>query len=775
MAEFIRVDMNDVWAADGDSVPPTKAKIAEGWLVEAVPRQWWNWMQNRVDSNVAYLLQKGLPEWDSDTEYFANKSYQQYRGIVYKALTDSKGVSPLDVGQTAWAKAFVDNNAYFDKIKNLTPTPGTIAFIDRTGEANAVYYGDTGLGLLQQTSVVNARNFIAAQVGHPNLTALSGVAAGTNVLPYFNGGSTMAATTLTSAGRNLISQPDMPSVRAVLGLGTAATYNAQTDYWSTSGLLIPGAFGLGGFSIISGAGSFNNVNDPNCPSGFYDVSPGSIPGFIAPIAGTWTRIIHQAHANSAGFATQIATGNFANAGIARIFVRKAAGTGWGDWVELMNSSVFQTQSSPTDGAGASPGAGKLLRVGAFGVGARLDLRDTVWSVGTPAGVQGTGTTKGFASGGQLGVPGYAIGDLGVLTVDAQWTDNSGIRGYMRTFSDGANMYIQPSGGTIDSGWAPWRQVYTTGNTADLTNTITANVTANIQPTLNAKQNSLGFNPVQQGTGTGQIPNTVMIGWSPQARLRLQIDSTDFGYQWPIDCVNASTATKLATPRIMSFYGGATGSLSYDGTGNSSAALTIVPDSHTHSISTVSGLQEALNVRTPNSQLAYFTAAQSTLESPKPSGQVVFSVTSEQATAGYSPGCSFVRPGYFGVNLGLSNIDNHLRIGGYSMGAVSYPILHTGNAAALGFGGTSGALGASGWTRLGNGLIIQWGAFTGNGNIPFPTAFPNACVSIAQMQSGELSGNVTRISLNGNPGAGSFNVTGVNPGFNLPARWIALGY
>ena len=101
MAEFIRVDMNDVWAAGGDSVPPTKAKIAEGWLVEAVPRQWWNWMQNRVDSNVAYLLQKGLPEWDSDTEYFANKSIQQYRGVVYKALKDSKGVDPTSAGQTS--------------------------------------------------------------------------------------------------------------------------------------------------------------------------------------------------------------------------------------------------------------------------------------------------------------------------------------------------------------------------------------------------------------------------------------------------------------------------------------------------------------------------------------------------------------------------------------------------------------------------------------------------------------------------------------------------
>lgn len=39
--------------------------------------------------------------------------------------------------------------------------------------------------------------------------------------------------------------------------------------------------------------------------------------------------------------------------------------------------------------------------------------------------------------------------------------------------------------------------------------------------------NLGFNPVQQGTGTGQLGNTVKIGWSG-SQLKAQVDATDMG-------------------------------------------------------------------------------------------------------------------------------------------------------------------------------------------------------------------------------------------------------
>ena len=53
------------------------------------------------------------------------------------------------------------------------------------------------------------------------------------------------------------------------------------------------------------------------------------------------------------------------------------------------------------------------------------------------------------------------------------------------------------------------------------------VTSNIQTALNGKQASLGFTPVQNGTGVGQLNNTVKIGWSG-SRIKATVDATDMG-------------------------------------------------------------------------------------------------------------------------------------------------------------------------------------------------------------------------------------------------------
>lgn len=44
------------------------------------------------------------------------------------------------------------------------------------------------------------------------------------------------------------------------------------------------------------------------------------------------------------------------------------------------------------------------------------------------------------------------------------------------------------------------------------------------------QPKLGFTPIQQGTGVGQVANPVKIGWSG-AHLKLTVDATDFGNLW----------------------------------------------------------------------------------------------------------------------------------------------------------------------------------------------------------------------------------------------------
>lgn len=71
---------------------------------------------------------------------------------------------------------------------------------------------------------------------------------------------------------------------------------------------------------------------------------------------------------------------------------------------------------------------------------------------------------------------------------------------------------------------------TTTNLQFEINTINGNV-AGLQSQINGiqtnKQNNLGFAPVHQGGGIGQLFNTVFVGWSG-SRLKGQVDATDLG-------------------------------------------------------------------------------------------------------------------------------------------------------------------------------------------------------------------------------------------------------
>lgn len=57
-----------------------------------------------------------------------------------------------------------------------------------------------------------------------------------------------------------------------------------------------------------------------------------------------------------------------------------------------------------------------------------------------------------------------------------------------------------------------------------------------------KQPALGYTPVQQGTGVGQLSNVVKIGWSSGGRLRATVDATDQG-NFVFDRQLASYATQ----------------------------------------------------------------------------------------------------------------------------------------------------------------------------------------------------------------------------------------
>ena len=65
--------------------------------------------------------------------------------------------------------------------------------------------------------------------------------------------------------------------------------------------------------------------------------------------------------------------------------------------------------------------------------------------------------------------------------------------------------------------------------------LTGNVTGNVT--------GIASGNINQGGGTSQTTNTIYMGWSASSKLRVQVDSTDFGSNWPIDI--SGTAAKVA--------------------------------------------------------------------------------------------------------------------------------------------------------------------------------------------------------------------------------------
>ena len=226
MVDFTKQDMTDIWASSGDVEAPDAAKIANGWIVEAVPRQWWNWFENRQDTNIAYMLQKGIPEWDIVTEYRTNKSYIQRNNVVYKCIQTNSGQDPA-TATAYWVKAFPESSASLEAIRVLTPAADRVAYYTGTNAAALMTVTAFARTLLDDANVTTMRATLGAQASHANLTALSGVTAGTNILPYFDSTTTMLGTSLTAFGRNLLADVDAAAGRTTLGLGSLSTQNSS--------------------------------------------------------------------------------------------------------------------------------------------------------------------------------------------------------------------------------------------------------------------------------------------------------------------------------------------------------------------------------------------------------------------------------------------------------------------------------------------------------------------------------------------------------------------
>ena len=301
-------------------------------------------------------------------------------------------------------------------------------------------------------------------------------------------------------------------------------------------------------------------------------------------------------------------------------------------------------------------------------------------------------------------------------------------------------------------------------------------------------------------------------------------------------VVAVDAPRLAKAQTISLSGDASGSAVFDGSASAVIPVTVADDSHAHSISTVAGLNEALNSKAPLNSPGFF----GTPTAPTPAQ---FDSSTKLATTDFAwrQGLHF-KPGA-GVALTAnttltaseaghwfesqaSNLTITLPpLASFSSGMATYtfraPLAFTlkangselirsasGEAANTlsvasgecvtvvgngsgghwfvvlgGFGSASfsKSFGMSGYQKLPSGLIIQWGsgatAADGSIAVTFPIAFPTACVGIHGTHTG--SGMVVVIEeLNTRSTTGvttkAFNNLGqASSGWSV--LWLAIGY
>ena len=136
-----------------------------------------------------------------------------------------------------------------------------------------------GRALLDDADAAAQRQTLSAQEADATLTALAGVSVGADQLIYATGSDAFATTSLTAAGRALLDDSDVATMRGTLGLGTAATSASSAFLASASPSVSSGTLTLTSSGLTfsdgttqttassggGGGGGLSNVVDDTSP------------------------------------------------------------------------------------------------------------------------------------------------------------------------------------------------------------------------------------------------------------------------------------------------------------------------------------------------------------------------------------------------------------------------------------------------------------------------------------------------------------------------------
>lgn len=260
MALITKPSMKEIWASGGDIVEPTDLKKQQGWTVEVPPHQYENWIQNRQDEYLAHINQRGIPAWDSTTDYEAGGlSYAQgSNGTIYRSVAASGPATVIqdpttDGVGTYWEEAFAGGGG------------------GSGGDTDTVRVDVASATTVNLTSSAPATRNINI-TGTTTITGFT-VAAGLLYFVRFNGVLTLAnnAAIVTQSGGNILTAAGDTCVIRATATDTVEVLNyvsasmsgrkAQANTMDTTAgaATIVGAFGWGGLVSI---GDATNANMP---------------------------------------------------------------------------------------------------------------------------------------------------------------------------------------------------------------------------------------------------------------------------------------------------------------------------------------------------------------------------------------------------------------------------------------------------------------------------------------------------------------------------------
>ncbi|WBM36201.1 autotransporter [Pseudomonas phage HJ01] len=477
MADYSQLPIENIWSTGGDMVAPTPAQQQGGWGIQSVPRQWWNWKWNLHDTNLAYLLQKGIPEWTSTQEYIANKSFCTRGGFVYKAVRTHTGSDPAQVSAN-WVRAFADYTTSSSALGSLTPREGGIPFFISATGASVFDSTAYGRGMLNVANASAARSYISAQESSVVLSNLSTVTRAANTVPYFNTDTSMATFNITAFGRGLVNAANDENARNFLGLANSAIITA--DPANRAHTLVyrdaAGNFNAGVITAtLSGnATTANKLRTPVTINGVaFDGSQNIVlPGLDTSYAGTVARLhINGANLSSADKTTQLALRNKSD----------------NDWISLavvddnILQFVFRSATNPV----VQIGNEVILHTGnQFSLG--LTLTDARSRLGLDRLTQGSSDTQVFPStlnnGPYLTVQPTAIGGF-----------NGSTNGWLFRFDANGNM----THGTV-----PAARITGLSNSAQIPATTTAQANSLVQRDADGGFSAIAINAYGTIVGYG---------------------------------------------------------------------------------------------------------------------------------------------------------------------------------------------------------------------------------------------------------------------------------